>query len=82
MRRVDLTSDSLWHVIANLKATDYQDGPMTDNYCADREVWVFQPIVGGRRMYLKVAFQRVPEGPESALVVRSFHPPRSPLGGG
>lgn len=82
MRRVDLTSDALWHVIANLEATDYQDGPMTDHYCADREVWVFRPIVGGQRMYVKVAFRRVPEGPESALVVWSFHPPRFPLGGG
>ena len=79
MRRVVLTTESLWLVIANLEATDYEDGPMTDHHCADREVWVFRPMVGGQRMYLKVAFRRVPDGPESALVVWSFHPPRFPL---
>lgn len=30
MRRVDLTSDVLRNVIANLEATDYQDRLMTD----------------------------------------------------
>lgn len=81
MRRIDLSDDALWLVIGDLEPADYLEGPMTDHHCTDREVWVFRPIVGGRRMYLKVAFRRVPEGPESALVVWSFHPPRFPLGG-
>lgn len=79
MRKVDATSDVLWQVIESLEALDYLDGPLADHHCADREVWVFRPVVGGQRMYLKVAFRRVPEGPESALVIWSFHQPRFPM---
>ena len=81
MRKELVSPESLWALIERLGPHDFERGPTQDHHCEDREVWVFAPMVNGRRMYLKIAFRRVPEGPESALVIWSFHQPRFPMKG-
>ena len=82
MRRATMTPEAVWDLVARLSVADFHEGPLPDHHCPDREVWIFCPMLLGRTMYLKIAFRRVPEGPESALVVWSFHQPRFPMRGG
>jgi hypothetical protein len=79
MRKAAATPDLVWNVVARLSPADFHEGPRRDHHCLHREVWIFCPMVDGRVMYLKIAFRRVPDGPESALVIWSFHQPRVPL---
>ena len=79
MRRAAIAPDLVWNVVARLSPADFHEGPRPDHHCLHREVWIFCPTVNGRVMYLKIAFRRVPDGPESALVIWSFHQPRFPL---
>lgn len=79
MRKAAITPDMVWNVVARLSPADFHEGPRRDHHCLHREVWIFCPMIDGRVMYLKIAFRRAPDGPESALVIWSFHHPRFPL---
>ena len=79
MRKVAATQDMVWELLVQLSPADFHDGPLQDDHCPDREVWIFCPTLNGRRMYLKIAFRRVQESSESALVIWSFHQPRFPM---
>jgi hypothetical protein len=79
LRAAQLDEALLWQVIESLSEADYCEGPMQDHHCLDRQLWVFGPIVGGRKMYLKVGFRSHGTEREMALVIWSFHPPRYPM---
>lgn len=75
-RDLGLTDDGAWDVIAALTVADYHAGPEPDHHFADRQLWVFAPLVGTARAYLKVSFRPSDHPPDTTLVVWSIHPAR------
>jgi len=71
-----LGAEELWRAIERLQPEDYHDGPTSDHHHSEREVWIFGPMVGGRRFYLKVSLP--PEGDPigTGVIVWSCHPAR------
>ena len=71
-----LGTEEVWRAIERLRPEDFHDGPSPDHHHAAREVWIFGPLVGGRRFYLKVSVP--PEGDPvgTGVIVWSCHPAR------
>jgi hypothetical protein len=75
-RDLGLRDADAWGLLASLAVADFHAGPQVDRHAPDRELWIFAPLVGERRAYLKVAF--CPDDPldETTLVIWSIHPAR------
>jgi hypothetical protein len=75
-RKLLLGAEELWRAIERLQPADYHDGPSSDHHHSTREVWIFGPMVGGKRFYLKVS--PPPEGDPAGtgVIVWSCHPAR------
>lgn len=75
-RDLGLRDADAWNLVASLTVADFHAGPEVDRHAPERELWIFAPLVGERRAYLKVAFRPDDPTDETTLVVWSIHPAR------
>lgn len=75
-RDLGLRDADAWNLLASLTAEDFHRGPEVDRHAPDRELWLFAPLVGEQRAYLKVAFRSGDPLDDTTLVIWSIHPAR------
>lgn len=75
-RDLGITDEQAWRIVAGLTIADFHEGPSVNHHEPERELWVFAPLVGVRRAYVKIAFRPSDPVDRTALVIWSIHPAR------